>query len=141
MDRTAIEALVQRRTDAINRRDAAGMTSVYAVDCVVESPLAGGTIQGRQTLTKLSQTLFDAFPDLTVTVEDLVIDDLRVAVSGVLEATYSGGFMGLAPSGNRVRVPLVMVSHVRDGAIVRERRAYDLTGMLVQAGVLKARSA
>ena len=40
-----------------------------------------------------------------------------------------------------IRVPVVFLYEPRGDKIVRERRIYDFTGMLVQIGVLKARPA
>jgi hypothetical protein len=36
-----IEVFFARRSDAVVRRDYVALTSDYAVDCVVESPIAG----------------------------------------------------------------------------------------------------
>ena len=47
--------------------------------------------------------------------------------------------MGLAPTDKRFRFRLVYLIEVKDGQIVRERRIYDFTGLLVQVGVLKAK--
>jgi predicted ester cyclase len=55
--------------------------------------------------------------------------------------THVGTIMGLEPSGRRFRFALTFVLEVEEGAIVRERRIYDFTGLLVQIGVLKAKPA
>jgi ketosteroid isomerase-like protein len=47
--------------------------------------------------------------------------------------------MGLPPTGKPFRLPAVFLYELRDGRIVRERRIYDFTGLLVQVGVLKAK--
>ncbi len=134
-------ALIARRTDALNRHDAVTLSSLYAADCQVESPLAAGTVQGRQALAKVNQALFDAFPDVRFEPDMVLVDGPTVVASGRLTGTYTGGFMELPPNGNVVTVPVVTISTARDGEIVFERRVYDFTGMLIQAGVLRARSA
>jgi predicted ester cyclase len=58
-----------------------------------------------------------------------------------IEGTNLGGLMGLPPSGKHFRVPAVFLYDLRGDKILRERRIYDFTGMLVQIGVLKARPA
>ena len=141
MTREQIAALVTLRTDAMNRHDLAGVLSVYGRECVVESPLAAGAIHGGQALSKVHQALFDAFPDLKLTLDTIVIEGDQVAVSYVMNGTHTADFMGLAPSGKPFRVPVITVSTVADGFIVAERRVYDFTGMLIQIGVLKARPA
>jgi predicted ester cyclase len=46
-----------------------------------------------------------AFPDLMVTVEDLIAEGDRVAARVVVDATHDGTFMGsIAPTGRRVSV-------------------------------------
>lgn len=141
MTREQMASLIERRTDAMNRHDVAAVGEVYAVDCRVESPMAASTVVGRHAVSKVTRALFDAFPDLRFEPDIVLIEGSSVAVSGWLSGTYTGGFMGLAPSGKPVRLPLVTISTAADGQIVTERRVYDLTGMLVQAGILKARSA
>jgi predicted ester cyclase len=52
-----------------------------------------------------------------------------------------GGLFGLAPTGKTFRLPVVLMYELRGRQIVRERRIYDFTGLLVQVGVLKAKPA
>ena len=62
-----------------------------------------------------------------------------MAQVATLEGTHYRGPFGDGPAGKSFKVPAVIVFHLRDGKIVREQRVYDLTGALVQAGVLKAK--
>jgi len=107
----------------------------------VESPLAAGTVQGRQAVTKIHQALFDALPDLKFLQEQILVDGDQAVQVATLTGTYTGGFMGLPPSGKPLKVPIVIICSFQDGLITQERRIYDFTGMLVQIGVLKARPA
>ncbi len=141
MTRDAIAALIAQRTDALNRHDVAALCDLYAVDCTVHSPMAAGTVKGRQAIRKVYEALFDAFADISYEVERIVIEGNRVAVSGTLRGTSTGGFMGLPASGKAFTVPIVTVGLVAEGVITEERRVYDFTGLLVQAGVLRARPA
>ncbi len=141
MTREAITDILDRRSAAIASRDAGALAALYSLDCVVESPLAAGTVQGRQAVTKVNQALFDALPDLTFTEHDLLIDGNQGVLIGTLAGTYTGGFMGLPPSGKPMSIPLAVACRFDKGEIVHERRIYDFTGMLVQIGVLQARPA
>jgi len=49
------------------------------------------------------------------------------------------GKVGLPATGQPFRVPAVFLFELRAGQIVRERRIYDFTGVLVQIGVLKTK--
>ena len=140
MTREEIAGLFTRRVEAFNRHDAAALATIYDPDCTVESPLAASTLRGRQALTKVHDLLFAAFPDITWTSEQLIVDTEWAAFVGTFTGTYTGGFMGLPPNGKPIRIPVALICRVQDGLIVYERRIYDLTGMMVQAGALKASS-
>jgi steroid delta-isomerase-like uncharacterized protein len=133
-------ALFARRLDAMNRHDVAGSTTLYAQDCVVESPTAGGLVQGLPTVEAIYRAWFTGFPDVVFTTEDLLIDDEHVAWIANAAGTDTGGFMGLPPTGKTFALPMVVLATLNDRRIVYERRIYDFTGMLVQIGILKAKA-
>jgi steroid delta-isomerase-like uncharacterized protein len=141
MTRAEIVGVLDRRADAWRRLDAETLAADYAEDAVVESPLAGGTTQGRDQIRQVFQTYFVAFPDLDMDVEEVLVDDQRAAVMATFTGTDRGGFMGMPATGRRVTIPVVFLYEFRDGKIVRDRRVYDFTGMLVQVGTLKAKPA
>ena len=47
--------------------------------------------------------------------------------------------MGMAPTRRKITFRCGLFHTVRDGAISRERRVYDFTGLLIQVGLLKAK--
>jgi steroid delta-isomerase-like uncharacterized protein len=137
--RQDIRALFTRRQDAWDRHDAAALASDHAEDGEVDSPLAGGVASGREAVEKLHATYFRAFADLRLEEDELLIDGDRVVLVGRVSGTDTGGFMGMPATGRAVSVPIVFFYQLRDGLIVRERRVYDFTGVLVQVGLLKAK--
>jgi len=141
MTRAEIVDVLERRADAWRRLDAETLVADYAEDAVIESPLAGGTTQGRDQIRQVFQTYFVAFPDLAMEVDEVLVDDQRAAVMATFTGTDRGGFMGMPATGRRVTIPVVFLYEFKDGKIVRDRRVYDFTGMLVQVGTLKAKPA
>ena len=140
MTREETIGLFARRLDAMNRHDVAGSTTLYAQDCVVESPTAGGLVQGLPTIEAINRAWVTGFPDVVFTTEDLLIDGDHVAWIANAAGTDTGGFMGLPPTGRAFELPMVMLATLHDRRIVHERRIYDFTGMLVQIGILKAKA-
>lgn len=140
MTRDEIATMFARREEAFNDRDSVSLASDYADDAVIDSPTAG-VHQGPNAAREAYDVIFRAFADNMRRTESLVIDGNHVAQVLTIEGTNLGGLMGLPPSGKHFRVPAVFLYDLRDDKIVRERRIYDFTGMLVQIGVLKARPA
>ena len=141
MTREAAAGLEHGWREALNDQDLDAVMAFYASDCVVESPFAAGKVQGVAANAKVYRAFFDAFPDVTVQVDEVLIDGERVVEIGTMRATDTGGFMGMAPSGKLAVIPIVFLLKIRNGQIEYERRVYDFTGLLVQVGVLKARPA
>lgn len=141
MIRDEMVALFDRRRDGLNRHDCAALTALYTDDCLVESPMAATTLQGHDAVAQVYRALFEAFTDLTFTVDDLVIEGDKAVQIGTLRGTHTGTFMGVPPTARVMNVPVVAVCRCSDQRIAYEQRIYDFTGMLVQLGVLKARPA
>jgi steroid delta-isomerase-like uncharacterized protein len=139
MTRDDILAVLEGRRAAWGRLDADALAADYADDAVVESPLAGGTTHGREQIGRVFQTYFVAFPDMEMHQGDVLIDGERAAVFATFIGTDRGGFMGMAPTGRRVNIPVVFLYEFQDGKIIRDRRVYDFTGVLLQVGALKAK--
>jgi steroid delta-isomerase-like uncharacterized protein len=140
MSREEIVAIFNRRQAAFDNLDADALAAGYASDCVVDSP-SGGRHQGPQAVQEVMRAFFSAFLDMKVRVDRQLIDGNAVAQIVEVEGTQINEFMGLAPTGKPLRLVAAIDYELKGGKIVRERRIYDFTGMLVKVGVLKAKPA
>jgi steroid delta-isomerase-like uncharacterized protein len=59
-----------------------------------------------------------AFPDLSVTVENVVAEGDRVATRVIMRGTHRGEFQGIAPTGKRVEVRAMDMFRISEGKIV-----------------------
>lgn len=140
MTRQQVLDFFKRRWEAHDDLDAAALAADYAENAVIESPTAG-VHTGREAAERTFRVIFSAFLDLTTAVDELIIDGDSVVAVVSLEGTHIGEFLGLPPTGKRFTMPAVFFYQLENGQIVRERRIYDFTGLLLQIGVLKARPA
>jgi len=139
MSREQIEALIEQRQQAWNARDARALTEGHSPDCVVDSPMAGGSTRGHYAIEHVYSTYFRAFTDFRLDLDAVLIDGDHAAIFATASGTDLGGFMGMPPTGRAVKVPIVFLYEFRDGLIVRDRRVYDFTSVLIQIGMLKAK--
>lgn len=139
MTRDDVVKLIDEWQRALENRDPVAFTALYAEHAMLESPL-GGSLNGREAVRKAFDAFFKAFPDATFLHERPCIDGNEVVVVCSIAGTHSGGFGGLPASGNPFRFQLVFLLLVGDdGLIVRDRRIYDFTGLMVQIGMIKAK--
>ena len=77
-----------------------------------------------------------AFPDLRISIDDLVIGDDRAAARWTVTGTDTGGLKGRPPTGRSVRAWGVEHLGIRDGHIVSDWLGVDWLGILVQLGAI-----
>jgi steroid delta-isomerase-like uncharacterized protein len=138
MTREEIVALFDRRLELYDDFDAAALAGDYADDVVIESPMSG-VHTGRKAAEQALRSTFSAFLDMKLTREALLIDGDRVAEFVISEGTHISDFMGMPASNKRFRLPVVFMYELQNRKIVRERRIYDFTGLLMQVGLIKAK--
>ena len=78
------------------------------------------------------------FPDLRFTVEDMVAENDKVAVSWTISGTHKGEFRGISPTGKKVSVEGITINHIADGKIMDSYVSPDYLGLLQQLGVAPA---
>jgi steroid delta-isomerase-like uncharacterized protein len=140
MTREQVTEMFERRQLDWRSRDAAALAADHAPDGVVVSP-TGGVLEGRAEIEHVYRVWLNAFPDLSMTLADVLIDGDRVVLILDVTATHSGEFLGLPATGRRLQVAAAFVYTMKGNLIVHERRILDFTGVLIQVGVLKAKPA
>ena len=75
-----------------------------------------------------------AFTDRVYETERFLADGDWAACWGHIEATHSGPFMGIAPTGRRVRIPYMDFWRVEDGRIADNPVSVDFAAVLHQLG-------
>jgi predicted ester cyclase len=98
-------------------------------------------VKGREAVATVVSAFNDAFPKANFEFQPPIVDGHRAASSGTISGTQEGPLLGVPPSGRAVKFWIVFLFDLADGKIVRERRIYDFTGLLIQLGTLKAKPA
>ena len=75
-----------------------------------------------------------AFPNITITAEEIISEDDKVVIRGTLRGTHLGEFMGLAPTGRDVVVEVVDVIRVEGGRFAEGWGGPNVFDILRQLG-------
>ena len=89
-------------------------------------------------LKKFYDGLWNAFPDLRITIEDIIGEDDTVAWRLSVTGTHKAEFRGVAPTGKRVAFTAQYVFRFRNGKIVERWTNLDRLGVLIQLGAVPA---
>ena len=91
----------------------------------------GGRISGHQEfLSKLHAPLIGAFPDLRVTLDDIVAEGENAAVRWTFEATHGGDSLGIPATNRRVKVSGMSWVKCRNGRLVAGWDRWNSHGLM-----------
>ena len=112
---------------------------LFATDGVATGQ-AGPTTQlhGPAEFVGFVERLRGAFPDIKVTIEDLIAAGDRVALRWSATMTHTGDTLGMPATGRTVRSTGITIARFADGKIVEGWDSWDQLGMLEQLGAYQA---
>ena len=116
--------------DAWNRHDIERILSLYAPDHRGEDVSQASPIQGHHGIARAVSTILQAFPDLSFTNEELVIQDDRLAIAWVMRGTHQGVVMNIPPTQRSVHVRGSSFFTINNGKIMRSLHIWDVAGLL-----------
>ena len=95
---------------------------------------------GRDGMKAVGQVVVGGFPDVQVTVQDLLADGDRVIERTAVRATHTGEFNGIPPTGKAVTWTEIHIYRLEDGKIAELWSEIDFLGLLGQLGALPGTS-
>ena len=108
-----IKALVRRQEEELFGRGNLELADeIYAPDYVGHDPSNPEEVRGLQAAKQAAADYRRAFPDLRVTVEDLIAEGDKVAARLRVRGTHLGDLNGIAPTGRRVDFTGIVMSRV-----------------------------
>lgn len=91
---------------------------------------------GREANRDFWRGFFAALPDLTATMEDLIVAGDKVVGRFVYRGTHSGAFMGIPPTGRRVEMRSIDIWRVENGMFVEHWDELNTLELFTQMGAL-----
>ena len=97
-----------------------------------------GTAPGLEGMKQMMGMFFAAFPDLQVTVDQLIAEGDIVAGRMITTGTHQGEFMGIAAKGKRMTISEMHMVRIENGKAVEHWGNSDDLAMMQQLGVIPA---
>ena len=128
-----------RFADAVNTGDmeliSKTIDEVVEPNALIHTPLSiEGT--GAELLKEVFGRLHRAFPDLHITVEDMIAEGDKVAARDTVTATHHGEYMGLPPTGRSITYNEIFICRFAGGRIAESWGIVDDLSQLRQLGAL-----
>jgi steroid delta-isomerase-like uncharacterized protein len=125
--------------DGLNRGEVEAIARLTAPDFIdhdihVETGVSGGPEDMRQALIAIRR----GFPDIYVTIEQIIAEDDTVVVRNTWRGTHLGEFNGIPASGRPVEISGIVIWRIVDGLIAERWATIDTLTLLQQLNVLPA---
>jgi steroid delta-isomerase-like uncharacterized protein len=127
-------ALVRRLYAAVNAGQLDALEALFAPDYVRHDPDSPALPPGPAGFRSLIAAYRAAFPDLSVTVEDLISGEDKVVVRWTARGTHQGAFLGHPPMGAPVSFTGISIYRLAGGRIVEDWVNRDTHGLRQQFG-------
>jgi predicted ester cyclase len=131
------ELIRREYEDGLNNRDWSLLEELMDPDYV--GHFGAITVRGFQAYKEFTNGLLTAFPDLVISLEDLIGEGEKVAVRLAFRGTHQGEFLGVAPTHRQVTFSRCDIYHIVDGKLAEEWVELDVAGILQQIGALTVR--
>lgn len=135
------KAAFRRVLDATNTHDVdlifKTIDEVFDPDVRLRTPLPLKT-SGADAIKEVFGTLHRVFPDIQITVEDLIAEDNKVVCRNTVTGTQQGEYMGRPPTGKSVTYNEVIILRFAGGRIAETWAVVDVLSQMKQLGFLPA---
>jgi steroid delta-isomerase-like uncharacterized protein len=137
----AIEATVRQEAEAWSRHDIEALIRLYATNATLHDPISPEPVKGKEGVRKDSEDAFKSFPDVRITILNILSSGDTAAAEWTLEATNSGPLIfpdgtTLPATNRRLSVRGSSFWHINpQGQIIEERRYYDSGAFFQQLGI------
>jgi steroid delta-isomerase-like uncharacterized protein len=130
---TSAQGLAETFTRMLNEHDPDLVDRFVAPDYRNHNTFVG---DGREANREFWAGFFTALPDLTATMEDLVVAGDRVVGRFVYRGTHAGELMGIPATGRRVEMRSIDIWRVEDGLFAEHWDELNTLELLAQMGAL-----
>ena len=111
------KAAFRRIVNTFGTGDLSIFDEVIAPQYVEHNP-APGQVPGPEGLKQIATMMRTAFPDLQVTIEDLIAEGDKVVGRVTARGTHRGEFMGAAPTNKAITMEEIHIGRFSNGKLV-----------------------
>ena len=129
-------------TEAMNTGDrdlmSKAIDAAYAPDALIHTAMPVQAT-GSQAIKEVFGTLYRAFPDLHIAVDDLIEEGDKMVARNTVTGTHRGEYMGVPPTGKLIKYNEIFVLRFVNGRIAETGGIVDVLSQMKQLGVIPLR--
>ena len=111
---------------------------LYTIDYMIHDPSTPNFPGGHAAFKQFVSNLQAGYPDIHVTIEDMMAEGDKVVWRWHITGTHTGELMGIPPTGRPISITGIVISRFANGKWAEDYVNWDTLGMLQQIGVVPA---
>jgi steroid delta-isomerase-like uncharacterized protein len=128
------QAFTDRIVDMWNEANLTILDEVYSPEIVRHDCGVPEDIVGLENMKNYLENLFNAFPDLNLTVDEMIIAGNKMVQRWTMTGTNTGSMGEMPPTGKNVQFSGVSIGHFINGKAVEIWDYYNMLDMMQQLG-------
>jgi steroid delta-isomerase-like uncharacterized protein len=122
--------------ESFNTGNLAPADELVAANFTNHDPSTPPLPAGPEGYKQLVATYRTAYPNIHMTIEDVIIEGNKVVGRWTARGTNIGPLMGMSPTGKQATVTGISILTIVSGQVTEQRTNWDALGMLQQLGVI-----
>jgi len=122
--------------EVYNQGNLAVADELYTANAVRHDPATPDVPKGPAFAKQIALRYRTAFPDLRLTIEDMLFDGDKAAVRWMSTGTHQGNLEGIAPTGRNFSLGGISILRFANGKIEEEWVHWDSLGLMKQLGII-----
>jgi steroid delta-isomerase-like uncharacterized protein len=130
------KAIVRRLFEELwNKGNLSVAEELYAPNYTHHDPSTPDFGRGPESERKRATLYRTAFPDLQLTIEDIIAEGETVMARWSCRGTHKGDLSGIAPTGKQFTISGVTIARLTNGKLAEGYVNWDALGLMQQLGV------
>ena len=118
----------------VNQQNPDAIDELYTPNFVWHEP--DQDIQGSEEAMQFLNTYLSAFPDMHVSVEEVIAEGEKVVTRWTIRGTHQGELEEFGPpTGRQIEIKGITIHRIEDGKIAEEWERYDNLSIMQQLGL------
>ena len=131
------KAIVRRLIEEVwNKGNLSVVDELFTPNYEHHDPSTPDFGRGPESERKRATLYRNAFPDVRLTVEDIIAEGETVVTRWSCRATHKGELSGIAPTGKQINISGVTVARLSNGKFAETYVNWDALGLMQQLGVV-----
>lgn len=108
---------------------------VHSEYLIHDRPIAE-ELRGPELYKTLARMTRESFPDMALTIDDVVAAGDKIALRWTMTGTHDGPMFEIEPTGRRVELSAIEINRFEDGKLVETWTQSDMLGLMEQLGAV-----